>query len=127
MINSHTSGTPKSLLIYCSSKLPLNQCILPIVGINSSVASFWLGHNSDGHPSSLRSQRDNVMYVIESLFCMSLEHDAICKGFCTLIVWFLVPFYHCNHSRDYSQGLVESHVPFTVYTIGIHVPLFQNI
>ena len=59
---------------------------------------------------------------------MSLTHDAICQGFCTLIVEILVPFYDCHHSRDNGQlqELVESHVPFTVYAIGIHVPLFQD-
>ena len=39
-VNSHTSGTLNSPVIYCPSKRPLNKCILPKVGINSSVASF---------------------------------------------------------------------------------------
>ena len=73
--------------------------------------------------SSLRFPRDNA---IGSLFWMSLTHDAICQGFCTLIVEILVPFYDCHHSRDNGQELVESHVPFAVYAIGIHVPLFQD-
>ena len=35
---------------------------------------------------------------------MSLEHDAVCQSICTLIIGYLIPFYDCNHSRDYSQG-----------------------
>ena len=35
---------------------------------------------------------------------MSLEHDAVCQSICTLTIGYLIPFYDCNHSHDYSQG-----------------------
>ena len=62
-----------------------------------------MGPQLEWNPSSLRVQRDNV---IESLFCMSLEHDAVCKGCCTLTIGYLVPFYDCNHLCDYSHMIM---------------------